>query len=275
MPHCSRPYGKVGEIEGRLAVAGPGSDGKLHVLTKNQDRWDTFTRDSGIITSVVCHQDVCLVLVNDKRKHQLVVEQFCLTGSNKCIWCPLTVLPNELQLLHNVSFALHDNSLYAVGGKNSKTGEKVSTVRVYDLQSSHWSELDDMHKKRSDCSTVVTDNTIIVAGGFTDGDHSSNAVECVDVRMSKRISMTSTTNHRCTLTAVNNKPVVTGGEKDRSPSNVVEIYEKRCSKWRPLPPMKSKRRGHGALTMNEDLIAVGGLDKHEGNLTTIESIHCD
>ena len=266
MPHNSCPYGKVGEIEGRLAVAG--WDGKLHVLNKNQDGWDTFTRDSGIITNVVCHQNVCLVLVNDIRKHQLVFEQFCLTESNK--WCPLTVLPNPL---YSVSLALHDNSLYAVGGK-TRTGERVSTARVYDLQRSHWSELDDMHKKRSDCSTVVTDNTIIVAGGCTDGGRSSNAVECVDFRMSKRISMASTTNHRCTLTAVNDMLVVTGGQKDSSPSNVVEVYEKRRSKWSLVPPMKSKRWAHGALSMNGDLIAVGGLDKHHGGLTTIESIHC-
>ena len=49
--------------------------------------------------------------VEDEDKDQFVIEQFYLNEDKK--WRFLTVLPNELQL-YNV--ALHDNSLYVVGG---------------------------------------------------------------------------------------------------------------------------------------------------------------
>ena len=142
-------YNRMGEIEGRL-VAG-GYDDDLHVLTYEHDKWDKFVRKNGNIRNVVCHQGVCLVHVEDEDKHQFVIEQFYLNEDKK--WRFLTVLPNELQL-YNVFVALHDNSLYVVGGM-TKSGETVNTARVCDLHSGHWSKMDDMQTKRSSCSSVI------------------------------------------------------------------------------------------------------------------------
>ena len=64
------------EIEGSLVVAD--FFGKLHVLTDTDRTWKTFVRERGNIRNVVCHQDVCLVLVYDVAKHRRVIEQFCL-----------------------------------------------------------------------------------------------------------------------------------------------------------------------------------------------------
>ena len=101
----------MGEIEGRLVVGGYNDN--LHVLTYEHDKWDKFVRKNVYIRNVVCHQGVCLVCVEDGDKDQFVIEQFYLNEDKK--WRFLTVLPNELQLYH-VSVALHDNSLYVVGG---------------------------------------------------------------------------------------------------------------------------------------------------------------
>ena len=111
------PYNRMGEIEGRLVVGH--YDGNLHVLTYEHDKWNKFVRKNGYISNVVCHQGVChqgvcLVCVKDVDKDQLVIEQFYLNEDKK--WRFLTVLPNELQL-DDVSVALHDNSLYVVGGE--------------------------------------------------------------------------------------------------------------------------------------------------------------
>ena len=146
----------MGEIEGRL-VAG-GYDGNLHVLTHEDDKWDMFVRKHGHITNVVCHQGVCLVCVKDGDKNQLVIDQFYLNSDNK--WRFLTVLPNELQL-YGVSVALHDHSLYVVGGR-TKSWEKVNTAHVCDLYSGHWSKMDDMQTKRCFCSSVIINNTVFV-----------------------------------------------------------------------------------------------------------------
>ena len=269
MPHDSYPYNRMGEIEGRLVVGG--YDGNLHVLTYKHDKWDKFVRKNGHIRNVVCHQDVCLVCVEDEDKHQCVIEQFHLNKDDK--WRFLTVVPNELQL-GGVSIALHDNSLYVVGGGN-KSWEIVNTARVCDLHSGHWSKMDDMERKRFVCSSVIINNTVFVGGGETDGFYYSNIVECADVRVREWRTIPSTTTARSTLTSVNNKLVGTGGMTQHmfgSPSNIVELYDERSTKWLPLLHMTHKRWAHAAFsTESGELITAGGLVAQ----SSIESVKCD
>ncbi|XP_062499262.1 uncharacterized protein LOC134176610 isoform X2 [Corticium candelabrum] len=271
IPHDPRmnEYNRMGEIEGRLVVGG--RDGNLHVLTYEHDKWDKFVRKNGIIMNVVCHQGVCLVCVKDGDKDQLVIEQFHLNEDKK--WRFLTVLPNELQLYH-VSVALHDNSLYVVGGE-TKSWKRVNTARVCDLHSGHWYKMDDMQTKHCSCSSVIINNTVFVGGGET-GRYSSNIVECADVRDRKWRTIPSTTTYWPTLTSVSNRLVGTGGETQQqmcySPSNIVELYDERSTKWLPLPLMTHKRVEHAAFsTQNGELITAGGL----GCDYSIESLKCD
>ena len=144
------------EIEGRLVVGG--CDGILHILTYEHNKWDTFFRMDGYISNVVCHQGVCLVCVKDEDKDQFVIKQFYLNEDKK--WRFPTVLPNELQL-YGLSVAINDNLLYVVGGRN-ESRERVNTARVYDLDSGHWYKMNDMQTKRSDCSSVIINNTVFV-----------------------------------------------------------------------------------------------------------------
>ena len=283
MPHDRLPYNRMGEIEGRLVVGG--DDGNLHVLTYKHDEWDKFVRKNGHIWNVVCHQGVCLVCVKDGDKHQFVIEQFYLNEDKK--WRFLTVLPNELQL-DGVCVALHDNSLYVVGGR-TKSGEKLNTVRVCDLHSGHWSKMDGMQTKRP-CSFVIINNTVFVGGGGTDEFWSSNIVECADVRDRKWRTIPSTTTYWPTLTSVSNRLVGTGGKTQQwsgSLSNNVELYDERLTKWLPLPHMTHKRLYHAAFsTQNGELITAGGRGEHcrrnqQGvheeyrKLLSIESLKCD
>ena len=271
MPHdCLLSYNRMGEIEGRLVVGG--LDGNLHVLTYEHDKWDKFVRKNGNIRNVVCHQGVCLVCVEDGDKDQLVIEQFYLNENKK--WRFLTVLPNELQL-DGVSVALHDNSLYVVGGR-TKSLETVNTARVCDLHSGHWYKMDDMQTKRLSCSSVIINNTVFVGGGVTDGPYFSNIVECADVRDRKWRTIPSTTTYWPTLTSVSNRLVGTGGWTQQQwsifPSNIVELYDERSTKWLPLPLMTHKWVAHAAFsTQNGELITAGGW----GGDYSIESLKCD
>ena len=262
----------MGEIEGRLVVGG--YDDNLHVLTYKHDKWDKFVSKNGHIWNVVCHQDVCLVCVEDGDKDQFVIEQFYLNEDKK--WRFLTVLPNELQL-RGVSVALHDNSLYVVGGM-TKSGETVNTARVCDLHSGHWYKMDDMHTKHCSCSSVIINNTVFVGGGLTDGHSCSNIVECADVRDRKWRTIPSTTTYRPTLTSVSNRLVGTGGMTQQmfgSPSNIVELYDERSTKWFPLPHMTHNRLLHAAFsTQNGELITAGGRDETFNTISSIESLKC-
>ncbi|XP_062523774.1 uncharacterized protein LOC134198401 isoform X2 [Corticium candelabrum] len=270
MPHHRwLPYNRMGEIEGRLVVGG--EDGNLHVLTYEHDKWDKFVRKNGDIRNVVCHQGVCLVCVKDEDKDQFVIEQFYLNEDKK--WRFLTVLPNELQL-DGVSVALHDNSLYVVGGE-PEPWECVNAARVCDLHSGHWYKMDDMQTKRRFCSSVIINNTVFVGGGWSDVPYYCNIVECADVRDRKWRTIPSKTTYRPTLTSVSNRLVGTGGltqQRINSYSNIVELYDERSTKWLPLPLMTRKRLAHAAFsTQNGELITAGGL----GGDDSIESLKCD
>ena len=263
----------MGEIEGRLVIGL--DDGNLHVLTYEHDKWDKFVRRNGYIRNVVCHQGVCLLCVKDGDKHQFVIEQFSLNEVKK--WRFLTVLPNELQL-NSLSVALHDNSLYVVGGE-TESGVTVNTAGVCDLHSGHWSKMDDMQTRRYACSSVIINNTVFVGGGVTDGYYFKNIVECADVRDGKWRTIPSPTTYRPTLTSVSNRLVVTGGLTQQRLysrySNIVELYDERSTKWLPLPQMTHERWAHAAFsTQNGELITAGGKDETLNTIMSIESLKC-
>ena len=260
----------MAEIDGRLVAAG--WDGNLHVLDGEQREWDTFGRDGGYVYRVVNHRDVCLAMLNDKRKYGDVIEQFCLDKDKKWRFC--MALPKELQI-KGVSFVLSNNSLYAIGGK-TKQEERLSNVFVCDLHCGHWLRLDDMQTRRSYCSSVVIDDTLFVGGGHLDELHYSNTVECLDIRVKKWRTIASTSMFDSTLTAVGKRLIGTGGLTQTNSgalSNVVEFYDERYACWLPLPTMTHVRFEHAAVASEGgEVIAAGGFDKDLKRLISIESL---
>ena len=147
--------------------------------------------------------------------------------------------------------------MWGCGGQ-TKSREIVNTARVCDLHSGHWSKMDGIQTKRSECSSVIINNTVFVGSGGTDGFHFSNLVECADVRNRKWRAVLSTTTYWPTLTSVSNRLLGTRGMTQQrlySPSNIVELYDERSTKWLSLPHMAHKRWAHAALsTRNEKLV---------------------
>ena len=176
-----------------------------------------------------------------------MIEQLYFIEDKK--WHFLTVLPNKLQL-DDVSVALHDNSLYVVGGMTN-LGEKVKTAGVYDLHRGHRYKMDDMQTKHSVYSSVIINNTMFVSVGMTDGPCSSNIVQCAGVRNRNWRTIPSTTTYNSTMTSVRNRLVETRGETQQglhSFSNIVELYHERATKWLPLPHMTHKRVANAAFS---------------------------
>ena len=250
------PYNRIAEIEDTLIAAG-WSDCGVRVVTKGDDKWKKYVREDGAIWRVIAHKDICLVLVYDMYKSHFAVERFCLNKPHE--WCNVTVLPKELQTSF-VSFALQDNSLYAMGGG---AGEGMTTARVCDLHSGRWLELDDMKTKRFSCSCVIANNTMFVGGGETRNGRYCNSVECLHIGSRGWKTLTATTNYHCTLQAVSNRLVATGGRtgqyRNSCQSDEVQLFDERCSGWLPLPRMAHKRWWHGTLvTQNGEILAAGG-----------------
>jgi hypothetical protein len=212
-------------------------------------------------------KDYCLVLVQDQKAGQFVVERFCLREDNK--WHSQILLPPELQLQFGTSVVLHEDSLYAVGGLK-RSWEKVSTARKCDLHTGTWLPLDDMKTKRSFCSCLVFNDTVYVGGGGTKGLNSCCTVEALRLGCQGWTTITQTTNYESSLVAIGSRLVATGGEKREnwSYSNSVELFEDRWGEWLSLPCMTHERSWHGILlSQNYELVAAGGVD-----LNSIESL---
>ena len=256
----------MAEIDGRLSVAT--LDGSLHLLTKEGDKWEAYVRENGCICGIMPGRDFSLVLVQDQKTRQFVVERFCLNEDDK--WQSQVTLPSELQLLFGVSVALHEDSLYAVGGMN-RSFEKVNTARVCDLRSGVWLPLDDMQTKRSFCSCLVFNDTVYVGGGGTNGINSCCTVEALRLGCGGWRTDTCTTNYECSLVDIGNRLVATGGEtRENWPaySDSVELFDDRSCGWLSLPCMTQKRSWHGVLvSQNYELVAAGGV-----HLNSVESL---
>ena len=251
------PYNRIAEIENTLIIAG-WEDNGVRIFTDGDDKWKTYERENGCIWRVIAHQSICLVLVHDFRNDNFVIERFCLNEPHE--WRNVTVLPKELQM-DFVSFAVHGDSLYAVGGVAERS---VNTARVCDLLSGRWFELDNMKGRRFSCSCVIANNTVFVGGGETDGGRFCNSVEFLRIGSREWKMLAFTKNYHCTLQSVSNRLVATGGRTgqnfDCPYSDEVQLFDDRCSGWLPLPRMTRKRWWHGTLaTKNGELLAAGGI----------------
>ena len=268
MPIGGWSYGRMVLLDGKLIVGG--INGSVYIYTEIDNRWDTVSRENGFVSTIVCYEDVCLVVVKDDKKKQYEVERFFPNEDVK--WRSVTVLPPEMQMV-GVSVALHENCLFVVGGE-TESRERVNTARMFDLTSGQWMVLDDVPTKRSFASSCVVSDTVFVGGGEIGQSRLSNVVECYNLGSRRWRSIAVSRNYYTTLTSVSNRLVATGGmttSTSSTPSNAVQLYDDRSAGWLPLPPMTKKRWGHGGFSADSGEIVMAGGD----DANTIESLKID
>ena len=116
---------------------------------------------------------------------------------NLCAWSEIAPLKQERLYLVSCSYP-EKNCIFAIGGGTKGFGGgtwdelrdyinrdyinrkgKLKLVEKYDISTNEWTRLPNMHEYRSDCSAIISNDKLFVAGGFN-GSFCLKSVEYYD-----------------------------------------------------------------------------------------------
>lgn len=160
--------------------------------------------------------------------------------------------------------------IYAVGGQ-TKSGNSLSTVEVYDPVVGRWQDAEAMSMLRSRVGVAVLKNRLYAIGGYN-GSERLNTVEEFDAE-TKRWSRVASMN--CNRSAVGAVTVgqsiyVCGGFDGISSLDTVEKYETVSDTWTYVANMSKSRSAAGVIHLDGKVYVLGG---HNG-LSIFESVEC-
>ena len=261
--------GQVATTENQLVVGGFNGNVYLRSLHAQHPEWKSITRQAADILALDCQSNECFAMIYDKLTGHSAIESFDpgrLTG-----WCPVADLPDEFQSLSDVAMVVHNQFLFAIGGR-TRSGKCVSTVCVRNLRltsrSAPFTTLPDMITGRSSCSAVVIGDTLFIGGGRDSEGGFSNEVEALNIdRPNGRWQKVSpTTRYDPTLVQFSGKLLALGGLTGKTWSHSptvtssAELFDDSVSRtWLPLPDMNNRWMSHGAAACGNLLIVAGGL----------------
>jgi hypothetical protein len=154
------------------------------------------------------------------------------------------------------------DKIYVIGGYNSISGLRLSTVEEYDPVTNTWTPKASMVAPRSGLAAAVVDNKIYAIGGFGGpGDPLFlTTVEEYDPVANSWTTKTSMPTARSAFAAValNNKIYAIGGQKASSTSPENEEYDPATDTWRSRPPMNHGRDYLALGAVNGKIYAIGG-----------------
>ena len=178
-------------------------------------------------------------------------------------WQHVCYLPPYSQL-HQYSAVADQDNIYLVGGNGdlNKTNS-LDTVLKYDLRSGQQSggvKLN-LQRKRKNCSSVIIDNVLYVAGG-QDGQENLNSVEAISLSDFSHLTVAPTPCYSCSCTVACESLVVAGGrvsshEKSRI-GNTALMWDSSNRTWIPLPDMNDDRLWLGMCAADGVILAAGG-----------------
>ena len=151
------------------------------------------------------------------------------------------------------------------GGANSK---KLSSVEMFCLATRTWTQLRPMRERREGASSVVSENSIVVSGGF-DGDwiksieklslnavHVDHSIPWVNVPAELRKGSCG----HCTIVYIGRLIVIGGydSDKHRLSDSIIEISIAPCFTSKLLATMPKGIWFHGVAMFGDKIVIVGG-----------------
>jgi len=158
--------------------------------------------------------------------------------------------------------------IYAVGGQ-TKSGNSLSTVEVYDPITGRWKDAEAMSMLRSRVGVAVMKNRLYAIGGYN-GTERLNTVEVFD-SVTKRWSRVASMNFcrsAVGAVAVCEFLYVCGGFDGISSLDTVERYDPDLDEWKNIARMNKNRSAAGVVHLDGKIYALGG---HNG-LSIFESV---
>lgn len=136
-----------------------------------------------------------------------------------------------------------------------------------------------MLQKRSHHGTALIGNKIVVVGGTSSGLYkdSLDCVEMYDINKNECTKMPTLTFALCKMATVSwgENVIVAGGyDKEGKILDSVVMYNVK-GEIRTLPPMKHKRTACSAVVSRNGLVVMGGWNKEEGYLNSVECFSFD
>jgi len=158
--------------------------------------------------------------------------------------------------------------IYAVGGQ-TKSGNSLSTVEVYDPIFGRWRDAEAMSMLRSRVGVAVMQNRLYAIGGYN-GQERLNTVEVFDAK-TKRWSKVAAMNCKRSAVgavALGDHLYVCGGFDGISSLDTVERFDPEENSWTMMPSMTKHRSAAGVVQLFGKIYALGG---HNG-LSIFDSV---
>ena len=166
-----------------------------------------------------------------------------------------------------VSTAVHQNKLYAFGGRGSGPAPgRLNTAEVFDPETNQWTEISNMIHGRSDFASVIYDGSVFLIGGF-DGFTWLNSIERYNPETDTWSTVGHLTTQRSGASAVTlgDRIYVMGGFDGLFPSRLssVECFTFGAGlanlTWHTVPDMLDCRSNFAACVEEDKIIVVGGF----------------
>ena len=160
--------------------------------------------------------------------------------------------------------------IYAVGGQ-TKSGNSLKTVEVYDPLIGRWKDEEAMSMLRSRVGVAVLKNRLYAIGGYN-GSERLNTVEEFDADTKQWRKVASMNCNRSAVGAVTvgQTIFVCGGFDGISSLDTVEKYDTSDDTWKYAPSMSKSRSAAGVIHLDGKVYVLGG---HNG-LSIFESVEC-
>lgn len=175
-------------------------------------------------------------------------------------------------------YHLYDKRIYALGGHNGR--ERLKSGERFDFKSKQWHEIAEMSLARLDASACSHNNKIFIAGGQIGEQFIQSSVEfykssdntwtfltpMIVPRMSFQL-----VSYRNFLLAIGGTNGLMGGNEIGSVTRSVERYNPTIASWTLCSTMAQKRCSFGVMSIENNLIVVGGFNGRR-KLKTCESL---
>jgi hypothetical protein len=245
---------------GNILIAGYCGGSDLYTLNDSSDEWTTQKGLHGSIWNVSSYENTCYVTAREMDRK---VYQLSWNGTSHSIsWHHITDIPAHIRDGSCSCPVVTKDSIYLLGGLLNS--QPSNTAVVFDIRSEKWLPLPSMPFWSYNCSSVLIDKTLYLAGSRSRDSSGQPQVltEVVSLRLDdlkwKRHSLLEYGN--VTITALHDRLIATGGmSNDGNDVSNVYVFDDKSNLWLPLPSMLVPRSKHGVCVMqNSSLAVVGG-----------------
>ena len=179
------------------------------------------------------------------------------------------------------SSVVYKDSLFVTGGFNDDQNDWSDCIHEVELKPPYTVKLlSKMPEPRSDHSTVLCDDSILIVGGTKTGDYKSNLSSMLSYDIKKNEcqqlpELPYPVSDMATVKWGENVVIIGGADKDDEALNNVIIYNIKTGNSHMLPPMLHKRKGCMAVVIENTIVVLGGEDEKGNHLKSVEGFNFD